>query len=123
MLRQSFPVGLQRTLSELPRFLDETFERILREIRTSDTDLAHRLLQCLSVAARPLRIEELAEIGAMDFDGAEETTPKLIEGRRSENLQQDVLSICSSLIMVVDKYWAFPRRPVFPFFREGVLDF
>ena len=71
-------------------------------IRKSDRDLAHRLLQCLSVAARPLHIEELAEIGAIDFDGAEEATPKLIEARRSENLQRDVLSICSSLIMVVD---------------------
>ena len=104
MLRLTFPGNLQRTLSELelPRSLDETFEWIFMGIRKSDRDLAHRLLQCLFVAARPLHIEELAEIGAIDFDGAEEGTPRLVKGRRSENLQKDVLSICSSLIMVVD---------------------
>jgi hypothetical protein len=47
-------------------------------------------------------VEELAEIRALDFDGAEEAIPKLVEGRQSEDLQQDVLSICSSLIVVVD---------------------
>ena len=102
MLRRHLPARIRQALSELPRTLDETFERILRGIRKSDRDLAHRLLQCLSVAARPLRIEELAVIGAIDFDGAEEGTPKLVEGRRSENLQKDVLSSCSSLIMVVE---------------------
>ena len=87
----------------MPASLDETYKRILREIWITDHNtLALRLLQCLCVASRPLRVEELAEIRVVDFDGAEEATPKLIEGHRSENPEEDVLSICSSLIMVVD---------------------
>jgi hypothetical protein len=81
--------------------LDETFERILMEINRADQTCAHRLLQCLSVAARPLCVEELAEILALDF-GAHETIPKLKKDWRWEDQQQAVLSTCSSLIMVVD---------------------
>ena len=64
--------------------------------------LAHRLLQCLCVAARPLRIEELAEILALDFNGPDGATPTLIDGLRSENPQGEVLFVCSSLITTVD---------------------
>jgi hypothetical protein len=64
--------------------------------------LAHRLLQCLCVAARPLRVEELAEIVAIDFDGADEATPKLIDDRRSDNPHEELLFLCSSLITIVD---------------------
>ena len=71
-------------------------------IKISDRDLAHRLLQCLSVATRPLRVEELAEIRALDFDEAEGATSKLIKGHQPENPLEDVLSICSSLIAVVN---------------------
>jgi ankyrin repeat protein len=67
-----------------------------------DRGLAHRLLQCLTMAIRPLRVEELAEILVLDFDGAGGATPKLKDDCRSENPQEDVLSICSSLIMIAD---------------------
>ena len=67
----------------------------------ANRDLAHRLLQCLTMAIRPLRLEELAEIVALDFDGAEGATPQLNEGWQSEDRQRDVLSTCSSLITLV----------------------
>ena len=54
------------------------------------------------MAIRPLRVEELAEILVLDFEVDNGATPKLNEDYRSENPQEDVLSICSSLIMVVD---------------------
>ena len=66
-----------------------------------DRSLAHRLLQCLTMAIRPLRVKELAEILVLDFTVANGATPRLNEDRRSENLEEDMLSICSSLIMVV----------------------
>ena len=71
---------------------------------TNRSALAHRLLQCLCMAARPLRIDELTEILAFDFDGADGPTPKLVDDRRSNNLnpQGEVLFICSSLITTVD---------------------
>ena len=74
---------------------------MLKEVGTANQELAHRLLQCITVAIRPLRVEELAEILALDF-GAKGPTPKLNEGWRSEDQQRDVLSTCSSLIMLVD---------------------
>ena len=58
-------------LDELPDSLDETYSRILREIKRSSRDRVKRLLQCLTVAIRPLRVEELAELLAYDFDAAE----------------------------------------------------
>ena len=62
---------------------------------------AHRLLQCLAVAARPLRLEELAEVLAFDFDEAPEGIPQLNADWRREDQEQAVLSTCSSLITVV----------------------
>ena len=59
-------------------------------------------MQCLTVAERPLTVEELAEILALDF-GAEEGIPVLKEDWRWKDQQEAVLSICSSLIAVVDK--------------------
>ena len=49
-----------------------------------------------------MRVEELAEILALDFEGAEGAIPKLREDWRWDDPQHAVLSICSSLIMVVD---------------------
>jgi ankyrin repeat protein len=82
--------------------LDETYERVLKEIMTANQHQAYRLLQCLTVASRPLRVEELAEILAIDFDGAKEGIPELKEDWRWKDQQEAVLSTCSSLIAVVD---------------------
>jgi hypothetical protein len=61
---------------------------------------AHRLLQCLAVAVRPLRLEELAEILAFDFDDAPVGIPKLNVDWRREDQERSVLSTCSSLITI-----------------------
>ena len=90
-----------RILAGLPETLDETYERILQEIPKSNQVYAHRLLQCLTVAFRPLRVVELAEVLAVDFTTSE-GIPKLNESLRWEDQEQAVLSACSSLIAVVD---------------------
>ena len=87
-------------LNELPETLDGTYGRILQEIPKSNQLHAHRLLQCLTVAIRPLRVEELAEVLAVDF-GATGGIPQLHEDLRWEDQEQAVLSACSSLIAVV----------------------
>ena len=89
-----------RILAELPETLDATYERILQEIPKSNQVHAHRLLQCLTVAVRPLLVKELAEILAVDF-GASDGIPKLNEALRWEDQEQAVLSACSSLIAVI----------------------
>ena len=99
-LRHCLPASVRRILAELPETLDATYERILQEIPKSNQVHAHRLLQCLAVTVRPLRVEELAEILAVDFDTSE-GVPKLNEALRWEDQEQAVLSACSSLIAVV----------------------
>ena len=102
VLQDCLPSSVRRTLDELPESLDETYERILREIKRPSRDHAHRLFQCLTVAIRPLRVEELAELLAYDFDAAEGGIPKVNPNWRWKDHEEAVLSTCSSLIAVVD---------------------
>jgi hypothetical protein len=91
-------------LEELPVNLDETYGRILRDINESNRDHAHRLLQCLTVAVRPLRVSELAEVLAVDFGAASRGgTSMLNTDWRWEDQERAVLSTCSSLISIVDE--------------------
>jgi hypothetical protein len=100
VLRDCLPSSVRRTLRELPESLDETYERILKEIKKPNRDLARRVLQCLVVATRPLRVAELAEVLAVDFDDAE-GIPRLKADWRWEDQEQALLSI-SSLIAIVE---------------------
>ena len=102
ILRNCLPQNVRRVLQELPASLDETYERMLGEILRANPDQAYRLLQCLTVATRPLGVDELAEILALDFDGGEDGIPKLNADWRWGDKQQGVLATCSSLIVVVD---------------------
>ena len=101
MLRHCLPQNVPQVLSQLPATLDETYARVLKETGKTNECYARRLLQCLTVAVRPLTVEELAEILAFDF-GAEEGIPVLKENWRLKDQQEAVLSMCSSLIVVVD---------------------
>ena len=102
-LRHCLPPSVARILEELPETLDETYERVLREINKANREHARRLLQCLTVALRPLRVEELAEVLAIDFDApARGGIPQLNPKWRWTDQHQAVLSTCSSLIEIVD---------------------
>ena len=103
VLRDCFPSSVRRTMEELPDSLDETYERILKEIRKPNGGHARRMLQCLVAAVRPLRVAELAEILAFDF-GAADGIPKLNPDWRWEDHEEAVMSTCSSLIMIVDMH-------------------
>ncbi|KAH9060227.1 hypothetical protein EDB87DRAFT_620626 [Lactarius vividus] len=85
-LRHCFPPNIRRLLNELPETLDETYERILKGINKTQKDDARRLLQCLAVAVRPLRVEELAELLAFDFEASRDGgIPKLKDDWRSSD--------------------------------------
>src|SRR5712671_985427 len=104
-LRHCLAPRVRHMLKELPETLDETYERILKDINKANRDHAYRLLQCLTVAVRPLRVAELAEILAVDFETASRgETPKLNTDLRWEDQEEAVLSTCSSLISVVDEH-------------------
>ena len=100
-LRHCLPPSVRHTLDELPESLDETYERVLEEIKKPNRDHARRLLQCLVAAIRPLRVEELAEVLAVDFDDAE-GIPKLNPNWRWDDEEQALLTSCSSLIAIIE---------------------
>jgi ankyrin repeat protein len=99
VLRHCFPANLRHTLEELPKSLDETYKRILNEINNANRVHAFRLLQCLTVALRPLRVEELAEVLAFDLTTG--GLPKLNASWRWEDQEEAVLSACSSLVSII----------------------
>ncbi|KAI0289213.1 hypothetical protein BC826DRAFT_957470 [Russula brevipes] len=99
-LRRCFPSSIRKTLKDLPATLDGTYERTLEEIPKEKKQHAHRLFQCLVAARRPLRVEELAEIFAIEFDT--DSALKLRENWRPENPEEAVLSACSTLIAVIE---------------------
>ena len=61
-LRCSVQPDVRGVLEGLPKTLDETYERVLKDIDENNRESARRLLHCLAVSARPLRVEELAEV-------------------------------------------------------------
>ena len=79
-------------------------------------------IQCLIAAIRPLHVEELTEIFAIEFDAKE--SPNLVEGWRPENPEE----------AVADRVFEFNRDhrrqsqrlqncSVLTLFGEGILDF
>jgi ankyrin repeat protein len=99
-LRRCIVSSVRGILQELPESLDETYARILREISKENREHAYRLLQCLTVATRPLRVQELAEVIAIDF--TTQGTPKLNGDFRWEDQEEAILLACSSLVAVID---------------------
>jgi hypothetical protein len=114
-LRHCLPPSVRHTLDELPESLDETYERVLKEIKKPNRKHALRLLQCLVVAIRPLQVEELAEVLAVDFSDDDEI-PKLNPNWRWEEQEQALLSSCSSLIVIVESKSDGPRVVQFSHF-------
>src|SRR5258708_10908901 len=100
-LCRCFPASIRSVLADLPEGTDATFERALLGIDKQKRKYADRLFQCLLVSIRPLRVEELAEIFAVQFDGT--ATPLFNKDFRPADAGEAVLSACSSLIAVVDR--------------------
>ncbi|KAH5552913.1 hypothetical protein HBI25_177950 [Parastagonospora nodorum] len=86
---------LRKSLATLPRTLDQTYDRILFTISEEYSEYAMRILQWLTFSARPLSVEEMAEVVAIDVarDPAFD---------RDEVLEDplEVLNICSSLVTI-----------------------
>ena len=101
MLRHCLPASIRQTLDQLPKSLDDTYLRVLSQIPQANQAHAHRMLQCLVVAVRPLLVEELAELLAFEFDARQGAIPKYRPALRSDDQSQAVLSTCSSLVTII----------------------
>jgi hypothetical protein len=86
---------LRKSLATLPRTLDQTYDRILTRIGEEYSKYAMRILQWLTFSARPLSVEEVAEVVAIDV-----TRDPAFD--RDEVLEDplEVLDICSSLVTI-----------------------
>ncbi|KAG9187069.1 hypothetical protein G6011_10177 [Alternaria panax] len=86
---------LRKSLATLPRTLDQTYDCILTAISEEYAEYAMRILQWLTFSARPLSVEEVAEVVAIDVarDPAFD---------RDEVLEDplEALNICSSLVII-----------------------
>src|SRR6266849_5075001 len=92
----TLPRQIPRALGELPVTLHETYERILKDIDNANWENVRRLFQSVAVASRPLRVEELAEFLAFDYDAG--SIPIFRADLRPDNPVDTVLSMCSSLL-------------------------
>ena len=113
------PARIEHALADLPDTLDETYQRTLKEINKADWECAHRLFQFVAVASRPLRVQELADLLAFDFNAG--PIPKFHEGWRLEDPADAVLSTCSSLLAIVDGGYSFGK--VIQFSHFSVKEF
>src|SRR6266566_935933 len=100
-LRRALPASIRKVLNDLPKTLDETYSRTLQGIDEEKREYAQRLFRCLTVSSRPLRVEELAEVLAIQFDEA--ASPTFNPDWRPENPGEMLISVCSSLITIVDR--------------------
>ena len=100
-LRRCIPGRIRRALNALPETLDATYARTLEEIDEQNWEYAHRLFQCVTAASRPLRVDELAEFLAFDFEPEDGSTPTYLADWRPEDPEHTVLSICSCFLSVV----------------------
>lgn len=62
------PKELRRALSSLPKTLDDTYARILYNINERHSADAFKILQWLVYSARPLLLEEVAEVAAVEIE-------------------------------------------------------
>jgi ankyrin repeat protein len=111
------PARIRRALDELPETLDETYERTLRGINRANWEFAHRMFQFVSVASRPLRVKELADLLAFDFEAG--SIPKFYDDWRLEDPADAVLSTCSTLLAIVNDQGS----PVIQFSHFSVKEF
>ena len=90
--------GLRKRLASLPKDLDETYARILYNIDKDYHQDTLKILQWLTYSARPLRLEEVAEVVAIDVEESPRFDP---EKRYPE--PRDIWTICSSLISLQEE--------------------
>src|ERR1700728_1831825 len=88
-------VEIVQALKSLPKTLDEIYERVLLSIPIYRIKDALRILQWLVFSARPLRIDEVAELLVAD----PERSPEFDLRRRPFN-SQNIASYCGSLITI-----------------------
>ena len=107
VLQLCYPSNLYQFINKLPRTLTKRTPRLmLRGINKTQANSAYRLFQSLTVAFRSLRVEELAELLAFDFQGS--SLGGILTLKKDwwwYDEEEAVISTCSSLITIVRTYF------------------
>ena len=85
---------MDKQLAELPKGLDEIYNRILKNINEKHRADTRMFLQWLAFCKWPMKIEEIAESVTADFSGE---FPVFIRDKRYAD-PRDVLIRCSSFV-------------------------
>ncbi|KFZ01827.1 hypothetical protein V501_09775 [Pseudogymnoascus sp. VKM F-4519 (FW-2642)] len=112
-------LALRNSLKTLPPTLDATYDRILCAINEEDSEYAVRILRWLAFSSRPLLLEEVSEVVAIDTN----RDPMFNQDEVLED-PSDVLDICSSLITITTTTTDninqdFPRASDFGYVPSG----
>ena len=95
MLRNCHSV--EYALQDLPTTLDDTYKRILRRLNPYDWELTRQLFECILASFRPLTVNELAEVLAIDISY---DIPRLIVNKRPSNPEATIATLCSTLVVI-----------------------
>jgi hypothetical protein len=88
---------VEEQLLNLPKGLDESYDRIISQIDERRHDDARKLLQWLAFSVRPLELAELVEVVAVDFRSRD--LPWFDCSRRYYDAR-DVVRVCSGFISI-----------------------
>jgi ankyrin repeat protein len=91
------PADLRQALARMPKGLNDTYAQMISRILDDDYEVAMRMLYWLLFSVRPLQIEELAELVAMDLNSDSFDS---IEHLWDPN---DVLDICPGLMTTIEE--------------------
>jgi hypothetical protein len=90
------PPSIKKALENLPRDLDETYERIIQQIHPDHKDTATRLLQFLVYSERPLKLNEAVDLIAVD----PLSRPAFFTENRMP-IAEEITAYCSSLVSLI----------------------
>jgi Ankyrin repeats (3 copies) len=103
---------LKKQLETLPRTLDETYDQIFLRIDEAHRENALRILQWLSFAARPVSVQEAAEVLAVDIGDHPHYN---VDRKLLDPL--DVLLLCSTLVTKV-QYSTLSSSEIMPIYSS-----
>ena len=90
---------VEEQLLDLPKGLDESYDRIIDQIDERRHEDARKLLQWLAFSVRPLKLAELAEVVAVDFRSRDlpwfDCSGRYFDAR-------DVVRVCSGFISIAE---------------------
>ena len=103
------PATLRQALRTLPRTLDETYERILKDVKGGHLEDVLKMLRWLIYAEWPLTLGELAEAVAISVDD----TP-IFDSENRLRHPIDLLHLCSTLVSLtrVDRRGRVKDNPI-----------